>query len=329
MMVQLLSGKTYSNMNYIKDKIDIKQITKKNFKDKLTASFYQVVTFFCASIIIFIVIFISAKGLSPFFEHYTIGNKEYSVDLLEFLSGNTWYISPATYGIGFVILNTFYIVFFATLLASPISVLTALFISKIAPKKIARGMESVVELLASIPSIIYGVFGVGVIAVLVNEIASFFGYQSAGGISTLSTILVLTIMIIPSITMLSITSINAVKKDVIDGSLALGASNTQTNFRVVLTSAKSGIFSGIILGVGRALGEATAISMVVGNSGEGPNFNFFETTRTLTSTMLLGFKETSGLDYDIRFSVGFVLIIIILITNLSLHFLQKKIGGIE
>ena len=142
----------------------------------------------------------------------------------------------------------------------------------------------------------------------------------------LAAALVLAIMIIPTITLLSITAIKAVRDDQINASLALGASPTQTNFKIVLRAAKSGIFSGIILGVGRALGEATAVSMVAGNAGSGPNFNPFGLTRTLTSTMLMGIKETTGLDYDIRFSVGLVLIVIILLSNALLNFAKKKVA---
>ena len=134
-------------------------------------------------------------------------------------------------------------------------------------------------------------------------------------------------MIIPTITMVSVTAINAVKQDQVNGALALGASVTQANFKVVLTGAKSGIFSGIILGVGRALGEATAVSMVIGNAGSGPNFNLFATSRTLTSTMLLGIHETSGLDYDIRFSVGVILIVFILLTNILLNLVKNRMGN--
>ncbi len=122
------------------------------------------------------------------------------------------------------------------------------------------------------------------------------------------------------------SALNVENDDLIKGSLALGASQTQTNFKLVLTSAKSGIFSGIILGVGRALGEATAVSMVAGNADVGPTFNLFDTTRTLTTTMLQGFQETTGLNYDIRFSVGVVLIVIILGTNIILNIAKKKIG---
>jgi phosphate transport system permease protein len=136
-------------------------------------------------------------------------------------------------------------------------------------------------------------------------------------------------MILPTITALSEIAIRAVPKEIEYGSLALGATETQTNFKVVLTSAKSGIFTSAILGIGRALGEATAVSLVAGNARSGPSFGFFDTTATLTSTMLQGLKETIGLDYDIRFSVGIVLMVVILITNATLNFAKRKVGNIN
>ena len=126
--------------------------------------------------------------------------------------------------------------------------------------------------------------------------------------------------------MLSITAIKSVNKNLELGSLALGASRSETNFKVVLTSARSGIFAGLILGIARALGEATAVTMVCGNAGSGPNFNLFGTTRTLTTTMLQGFGEATGLKYDIRFSIGLMLIFIILISNLILSALNRKLS---
>ncbi|MDD3478336.1 MAG: ABC transporter permease subunit, partial [Candidatus Izemoplasmatales bacterium] len=211
-------------------------------------------------------------------------------------------------------------------LAGPISVSTALFITRMTPKPISKFFQTVIELLASVPSIVFGVFGLGVITKGVTWFAELLGRQTAGGISTLSTVLVLTIMILPTITLLSMTAINAVNPDLEKNSLALGATKMQTMFQITLVSAKSGIFAGVILGIGRALGEATAVSMVAGNAGSGPSFDLFSTTRTLTSTMLLGLKETTGMDYDIRFSVGMVLIILIILTNLGLNWLKKKVG---
>lgn len=313
----------------IRDKLNVKKIKKRTAKDKFAKGVFLSITLICASVIIIIVSFIVIRGVAPFINNYNVDGEIVKVDVGNFLAGSAWYRPPNIYGIGFVVINTLFIVFLAILVAVPVSILTALFISKIAPKQIGRMITYTVELLASIPSIVYGVFGAGVITQLVKNISAFFGYQSAGGISTLSTVFVLVAMIIPTVTILSVTSINAVRQDIIHGSLALGASTTQTNFKVVLVSAKSGIFSGVILGVGRALGEATAISMVIGNKDTGPTFNLFDTSRTLTSTMLSGLKETTGLDYDIRFSVGIVLIFIILITNLILNYVKSKIGRLS
>jgi phosphate transport system permease protein len=300
------------------------KIKKRNkFIDKITKSGLLIPTILSASFVLLIIIFITIRGVSPFL--YTQYG-DMTVDFFKFISGTTWFISPNIYGIFYIVVNTFYVVLLAALLAIPVSIFTALFIAKMTPKPISKFFQTVIELLAAVPSIVFGVFGVGVITKIVKNIAEIFGTQTAGGISTLSTVIVLAIMIMPTITLLSVTAIKAVIRDLEENSLALGATKIQTLFKITLVSAKSGIFAAIILGIGRALGEATAVSMVAGNSGTGPNFNIFDTTRTLTSTMLLGLKETSGLDYDIRFSVGVVLIILIIITNLLLNYFKKKIG---
>ena len=283
----------------------IKESTKKRNKifDRIISTGLLIPAILSASFVIMIILFITNRGIAPFLpSRYG----EMSVDLFQFISGKTWFISPNIYGVFFIVVNTLYVVFLSALIAVPISVFTALFIAKMSPKLMKGFFQTVIELLAAIPSIVFGVFGLGVITKIVKNIASIFGMQTAGGISTLSTVLVLAVMIMPTVTLLSITAIKAVDKKLEENSLALGATKIQTLFKITLVSAKSGIFAGIILGIGRALGEATAVSMVAGNAGTGPNFNIFDTTRTLTSTMLLGLKETSGLDYDIRFSVGVV-----------------------
>ncbi len=299
-------------------------VKKKNrFFDKLTYTGLLIPTILSASFVVLIILFITERGVAPFLPSQY---GDLSVNFLRFMTGTTWYISPNIYGIFFIVINTLYVVFLSALLAVPVSVFTALFIAKMTPKPISGFFQTVVELLAAIPSIVFGVFGLGVITDVVKKIATVFGMQTAGGISALSTVLVLAIMIMPTVTLLSITAIKAVNRDMENNSLALGATKIQTLFKVTLVSAKSGIFAGIILGIGRALGEATAVSMVAGNAGTGPDFNIFNTTRTLTSTMLLGLKETTGLDYDIRFSVGVVLIIVIIVTNLLLNAAKKRIG---
>lgn len=310
---------------------DVQQFKNKMVYDKIVKYAFLVIAILSASTIIITAIFIFIKGIQPFTTNYqiTYNNVEglYKVNFFKFISGGAWYSPPNNYGVGYIIIDTIYVVTWAVLIAVPIAVLTALFVTRIAPKVVSKTITYVIEILASIPSIIYGLFGLGIITKVVKNISSFFGYQSAGGLSMLSSALVLAIMIIPTVTLLSITAINAVDKQQINASLALGASPTQTNFKIVLRGAKSGIFSGIILGVGRALGEATAVSMVAGNAGTGPNFNPFGLTRTLTSTMLMGIKETTGLDYDIRFSVGLVLIGIILVSNALLNYIKRKVAN--
>ncbi len=295
----------------------------RNIRDQITHTLLLIPAVISASFVLFIVIFIVERGVKPFLTS-VYGNE--SVNLIRFLTGNTWYVPPSTYGVFYIVINTVYVVFLASFFSVILSVITALFIARMTTKAIRGFFKTVIELLAAIPSIIYGVFGLGVITKFVIWLAGLFGTQTAGGISALSTILVLAIMIYPTVTLMSVTSIDAVDQNLEKGSLALGATKIQTYFKITLLSAKSGIFSGVVLGIGRALGEATAVSMVAGNAGTGPSFNIFSTTRTLTSTMLLGLKETSGVDYDIRFSVGIVLIVVIFLGNAILNHFKKKVG---
>ncbi len=296
---------------------------RKNVIDKISKAIFLLITVICASVIFVVIGIILYKGISPFLKTYMVDNLKTRVNLLDFLTGLTWEKGSLDYGVLFILINTLYITFLSLLISVPISVLSALFIVRIAPRWLSKILISVTELLSSVPSIIYGLFGAGIITILVKNLANIFNYQTAGGLSTLATVIVLSMMIMPTITTVSITAIKAVKKEYIDSSLALGASKTQTNFKVVLTSAKSGIISGIVLGIGRALGEATAVSMVCGNALSGPTFNLFEITRTLTSTMLSGLNESTGLKYDIRFSIAIVLLILIIIVNLILNKVKK------
>lgn len=301
--------------------IDENIVRRNKIINKVVKVLLMLITILASSIILVIVWQVTKNGLKPFFTSYD-GLK---VNFFNFLGGTSY--NETNYQIGFIIINTIYVVLLAVLVSVPISVLTALFIVKIAPKKVDKLMTTVIEVLASIPSIIFGVFGAGYITKLVKGLADTFGIASAGGISVLASVIVLTMMIIPTITMLSVTAIRAVPQSLEEGSLALGSSRMQTFFNVTIKSAVPGIFAGIILGVGRALGEATAVSMVAGNLSSGPSFNLFDATRTLTSTILIGLKETDGLDYDIRFSVGLVLIFVILVVNYILNTIKKRISA--
>lgn len=290
--------------------------------DKFFKGLFWLAGFISAIFIILIIVFIVRKGIGPFLPSYPGG----AYPIGKFLTGFQWRQDSAIYGVAFIVINTIISALGALLISFPISVLTALFITKIAPRSLSRIMTTIVELLAAIPSVVYGVFAAGVIVRWVDSLAAMAGFSTYGGNSLLAVSILLAIMVFPTMTSLAIVAINAVPRELVEGSLALGATTTQTNFRVVLTSAKSGIFAGLILGLGRAFGEATAVSMVAGNSMIGPTFNPFNITRTLTSTMLAGLKETQGLDYDIRFSVGIMLMAVILVTNLGIHFVKDRIG---
>ncbi len=300
------------------------------FIDKMVRGILYGFTIASASFIFIILGVIIIRGITPFITNNGgIGR----VDFIRFITGDTWLTGTAfqsnLYSIGFIIVSTVFIALVALLIALPIGVMTALFIAKVAPKKMAETFRTIIEILASIPSIIFGLFGATLIKPFIYELSALFGYQSKGGNSMLATILVLVIMTIPTIATISEVAIRSVNKKIIHASLALGATESQTNFKVVLTAAKSGIFASAILGIGRALGEATAVSLVAGNRKSGFSFDFFDTTSTLTSIMLEGMKETTGIDYDIRFSVGIILMVIILLTNAVLNLIKRKVGNID
>lgn len=298
--------------------------------DRFVKVSLQALALLSSSFIFIVTGVILTKGVTPF---VTQNGGLGSVNLWSFLTGNTWLIGPTfqstLYSVGFIIIQTIYVVFLSLFISFPVGVLTALFIAKIAPKRLAELLRTVVEMLASIPSIIYGLFGAGVILRFVYNLSSVFGYQSKGGNSVLATIIILALMTVPTITTVSEVAIRSVDKTLIEGSLALGATETQTHFKVVLAAAKSGIFTSAILGVGRALGEATAVSLVAGGRRSGLSFNILDTTSTLTTTMLEGMKDSAGLDYDIRFSVGLVLMAVILLTNFTLNAIKRKVGNVH
>lgn len=295
---------------------------RKKLIDIFFQGLFALAAIISASMIVFIVIFIVVKGVSVFLPSYSN-----NISLFKFLGGLTWRPDQGLYGVLFIVINTLISAFIAILLAFPIAVLTALYIAKIAPKTISNILTTVIELLAAIPSVVYGVFAVGIIVKGVDNLAQLFNYSTFGGRSLLAVAILLAIMILPTMTSLSIVAIKSVKKELVHASLALGASEVQTNFKVVLPAAKSGIFSGLTLGLARAFGEATAVSMVAGNRSIGPTLNPFNITRTLTSTMLSGLNETTGLDYDVRYSVGIVLMLTIIVSNLLISYVKKKVGG--
>lgn len=298
--------------------------------DRITRNILLGFGLLSSSFIFIIAFFITLEGIIPF---VTDNDGLGTVNIWRFLTGTVWlggrtFVSTA-YGAGYLILQTLYVAFLSLLISFPIGVMTALFIAKIAPKSISAFMRGVVELMASIPSIVYGLVGAGFFLPMIYDLGQLFGISSAAGAGTLGVVLVLALMSLPTIIAISEVSIRSVDPLLEQASLALGATPAQTRFKIVLLAAKNGIFSGAILAIGRSLGEATAVALVAGNARSGPNFGLFDITSTMTSMMLSGLKETTGIDFNIRFSVGLLLMIVILVTNIILNAIKRRIGNLD
>lgn len=246
----------------------------------------------------------------------------FKVGIKEILFGTKWAptASEPSYGILYVILTSIVGTACAVLIGVPIGVLTAVFIAETATKQLAAVVKPAVELLAGIPSVIYGLLGIMILNPLMYklEIWVFKGsttHQYTGGSNLLSAIIVLAIMILPTVINISETAIRAVPNDMRSASLALGASKIQTIFKVVLPCAKSGIISAIVLGVGRAIGEAMAITLVSGSSVNLPLP--FNSVRFLTTAIVAEMGYAAGEHRQVLFTIGLVLFAFIMIVNLT------------
>ena len=241
------------------------------------------------------------------------------IGLGKFLFGSEWASTAADpkYGILPFILTSVYGTCGAILLGVPVGFLTAVFLSKMAPKKLRSVMESAVSLLAGIPSVVYGLVGM---LVLVPGIRKLFHVPD--GASLLAAMIVLAIMILPSIIKVSVNALDAVPKEYEDASLALGATPVETWFRVSAPAARSGIAAAVVLGVGRAIGEAMAVMMVSGNAPNMPSL--FESVRFLTTAVASEMSYASGLQRQALFSIALVLYLFIMLINAALNFFLKR-----
>ena len=240
--------------------------------------------------------------------------------LTDFLFGTKWAstASDPKYGILPFILTSIYGTAGAIVIGVPIGFLTAVYLSKIASPRVKSAMQTVVSILAGIPSVVYGLVGM---LVLVPGIQVIFGV--ADGASLLAAIIVLAIMILPSIIKMSITALDAVPKEYEDASLALGATPIETYFKVSVPAAKSGIAASVVLGVGRAIGEAMAVMMVAGNVPNMPN-SLFQSVRFLTTAVSSEMAYSSGLQQQALFSIALVLFFFIMLINATLNFFLKR-----
>ena len=264
-----------------------------------------------------IIILIFSRGLRPFMP----GNEYGTYNFIRFVTGLRWFPSFGEFGVGFMIINSLLATLGAIILGVPIALLTSVFIAEVAPAPLAKLMQPAIELLAAIPSVLYGVFGFAVIAPAVKSISPY-----PTGDSLLAVILVLTIMILPTIVSVVVTAIKAVPQNYKEGSLALGASKIQTIFKVILPAAKSGILTGVVLGVGRAIGETMAVILVAGNPEGGIPTSIFSRVRLLTTNIVLEQGYAAEMHAQMLFSTAVVLFFFIMVINIVLSKIQKKAG---
>ena len=251
------------------------------------------------------------------------------VGVTELLFGTTWKPTAAEpqFGIAYIILSSVVGTAFSVLLGVPVGLMTAVFLTEVSAKRMAAVVQPAVELLAAIPSVIYGLVGMMVLnpAMYKLEKLIFAGsstHQFTGGANVLSAVIVLAIMILPTVISVSASSLRAVPDSLRAASLALGASKMQTVFRVTIPAARSGILTGVVLGIGRALGEAMAINMVAGGSVNLPLP--FNSVRFLTTQLVSEMSYAEGTHRQVLFTVGLVLYLFILAVNLVLLKLRKK-----
>ena len=243
------------------------------------------------------------------------------IGLFNFLFGKEWASTAAEpkYGILPFILTSVYGTAGAILIGVPIGFFTAVYLSKVANKRVRAVIEAAVNLLAGIPSVVYGLVGMLVLVPAIREI-----FNVPDGASLLAAIIVLAIMILPNIIKVSITALDAVPKEYEDASLALGATPTETFFKVSVPAAKSGIAAAVVLGVGRAIGEAMAVMMVAGNVANMPSL--FESVRFLTTAVAseMAYSSPGSLQRNALFSIALVLFLFIMLINATLNFFLKR-----
>lgn len=291
----------------------------RNAVEKAAHIIFTICAFFAILAVISITVYMIINGVPALFE----------VGVKEILFSSVWEPSAAEpkYGILNVILTSVVGTALAILIGVPIGVLTAVFLAEVAPRKVAKVIQTAVELLAGIPSVIYGLLGIYLLCPLMYklEMAVFKGsttHQFTGGANLLAAVLVLAVMILPTVINISASALRAVPGYLKSASLAVGASHMQTIFRVLLPAAKSGIISAVILGVGRAIGEAMAITLVSGGSVNMPLP--FNSVRFLTTAIVAEMGYAGGTHRQVLFTIGLVLFAFIMLINITMTKLLKS-----
>ena len=239
----------------------------------------------------------------------------------KFLLGRTWQAGNGLFGIFPMIIGSIYVTAGAIIVGVPIGILAAVFLARFCPKPLYRIMKPGVELLAGIPSVVYGFFGLMIIIPWVRD--TFRPYYGGNGLSLFSAALLLGIMILPTIISISESAIRSVPDKYYQGALALGATHERSVFRTVVPAAKSGIMAGIVLGIGRAFGETMAVIMIAGNQAWIPD-NMFQGIRTLTANIVMEMGYAQDLHREALIATGVVLFVFILIINTLFSILKRR-----
>ncbi|MEG0260822.1 MAG: phosphate ABC transporter permease subunit PstC [Lysinibacillus sp.] len=285
---------------------------RKYFFEKLSSKIFLACALLSVISLLLIVGFVFYKGANPFV------TGDYS--FLSFIFGTEWVPSEDKFGIFPMIVASIYATIGALVIGVPVGLFTAIFLAEIAPKRVAKIVSPAIQLLAGIPSVLYGVFGLAIIVPFLQD-----NLGLARGQSLIAVILVLAIMMLPTIVTVAETAIRAVPKSYREGSLALGVSEIGTIFKVVVPAAKSGIMAAIVLGLGRALGETMAVILVAGNSLIIPT-SLTDSIRPLTTNIALEMGYAAGTHQEMLFATGIVLFSFILILNFVLARITAK-GG--
>ena len=279
----------------------------KDFKEKIMHLVFLLSAVISTAAVILICVFLFSSGVPAIAQ----------IGLKEFLTGTEWRPGNNIFGIFPMIVGSLYVTAGALVIGVPIGILTAIFMARFCPKGLYRIMKPAINLMAGIPSVVYGFFGLVILVPLVRD------YIGGRGLSVLTASILLGLMILPTIISMSEAAIRAVPESYYEGALALGASHERSVFSAVVPAARSGIFAGIILGIGRAVGETMAVIMVAGNQTLIPE-HLTDGVRTLTTNIVLEMGYATDLHREALIVTAVVLFVFILIINLSFSLIKRR-----
>lgn len=279
----------------------------KNFKETFMGWVFKVTAAVSILAVLLICVFLFSEGIPAISE----------IGIAEFLTGKEWRPGSNIYGIYPMIIGSLYVTAGAIIVGVPIGILTAVFMAEYCPKWLYKILKPAIELLAGIPSVVYGFFGIVIIVPFVRD------YIGGGGDSVIAASILLGIMILPTIISVTESSIRAVPGSYYEGALALGATHERSIFATVIPAAKSGIMAGVVLGIGRAIGETMAVIMVAGNWTAIPE-SLTDGVRTLTANIVIEMGYATDLHRGALIGTGVVLFVFVLIINITLSIIKSR-----